>query len=192
MNSNDMLMTCHTDNNLMANISRSQAMKGFVLFPNWSEYGVDWAMQAPSLYAVLVAVIDHPCAGQDMEATHGTVSGLMDAKLVQYTGCLVEGKAGNKSGPLCLGQHWLRWWLFAWQHQVITWTNVDLSSTEYGENWLTPVPSLYAVLVVVIDNSGAVQDMEARHEQCQVWWMWSWTSTLAAWWRTRMGISLAT
>ena len=27
-----------------------------------------------------------------------------------------------------LGQHWLRWWLVAWQHQAITWTNVDLSS----------------------------------------------------------------
>ena len=27
-----------------------------------------------------------------------------------------------------LGQHWLRYWLVAWRHQAITWTNVDLSS----------------------------------------------------------------
>ena len=28
-----------------------------------------------------------------------------------------------------LGQHRLRWWLLAWGHQVITWTNLDLSLT---------------------------------------------------------------
>ena len=27
-----------------------------------------------------------------------------------------------------LGQHWIRWWLVAWRHQAITWTNVDLLS----------------------------------------------------------------
>ena len=26
-----------------------------------------------------------------------------------------------------LSQHWFRWWLGAWWHQAITWTNVDLS-----------------------------------------------------------------
>ena len=31
-------------------------------------------------------------------------------------------------GDIDLGQHWLRQWLVAWRHQVITWTNVDLSS----------------------------------------------------------------
>ena len=25
-------------------------------------------------------------------------------------------------------QYWRRWWLLAWRHQAITWTNVDLSS----------------------------------------------------------------
>ena len=25
-----------------------------------------------------------------------------------------------------LGQHWLRYWLVAWRHHAITWTNVDL------------------------------------------------------------------
>ena len=29
-------------------------------------------------------------------------------------------------GDLDLGQHPLRWWLVAWWHQAITWTNVDL------------------------------------------------------------------
>ena len=31
-------------------------------------------------------------------------------------------------GDIDLGQHWLRYWLVAWRHQAITWTNVDLSS----------------------------------------------------------------
>ena len=31
-------------------------------------------------------------------------------------------------GVINLGQHWFRWWLAAWRHQAITWTNVDLSS----------------------------------------------------------------
>ena len=30
-------------------------------------------------------------------------------------------------GDKNLGQHWLRWWLVAWRHQAVTWTNVDLS-----------------------------------------------------------------
>ena len=30
-------------------------------------------------------------------------------------------------GDIDLGQHCLRWWLVAWRHQAITWTNVDLS-----------------------------------------------------------------
>ena len=31
-------------------------------------------------------------------------------------------------GDIDLGQHWLRWWLVAWRHQAITWTNVDFTS----------------------------------------------------------------
>ena len=30
-------------------------------------------------------------------------------------------------GAIDLGQHWPMWWLGAWRHQAITWTNVDLS-----------------------------------------------------------------
>ena len=30
-----------------------------------------------------------------------------------------------------LGQHWFRWWLLAWRHQDITWTNVDLSTVKF-------------------------------------------------------------
>ena len=29
-------------------------------------------------------------------------------------------------GDMNLGQHWSRYWLAAWRHQVITWTNVDI------------------------------------------------------------------
>ena len=31
-------------------------------------------------------------------------------------------------GARYLSRHWFRWWLDAWRHQAITWTNVDLSS----------------------------------------------------------------
>ena len=34
-------------------------------------------------------------------------------------------------GDMDLGQHWLGKWLFAWRHQVITWTRVDLSSVMF-------------------------------------------------------------
>ena len=36
-------------------------------------------------------------------------------------------------GDKNLGQHWLRWWLVAWRHQVITWTNVDWSSVKSSD-----------------------------------------------------------
>ena len=32
-----------------------------------------------------------------------------------------------------LGQHWLRWWLFAWRHRVITRTNVELASVRSSD-----------------------------------------------------------
>ena len=31
-------------------------------------------------------------------------------------------------GDMYLGSYWLRYWLVAWRHQAITWTNIDLSS----------------------------------------------------------------
>ena len=31
-------------------------------------------------------------------------------------------------GDIELGWHWLKWWLVAWRHQAIAWTNVDLPS----------------------------------------------------------------
>ena len=34
-----------------------------------------------------------------------------------------------------LGHHWLKQWLVAWQHQAITWTNVDFSSVKYYSNF---------------------------------------------------------
>ena len=42
-----------------------------------------------------------------------------------------QGKPLNtlwfSDGDIDLGQHWLWWWLAAWWHQVVTWTNVDFS-----------------------------------------------------------------
>ena len=37
-------------------------------------------------------------------------------------------------GGTDLGQHWRRYWLVAWQHQAITWTNVDLSLIRSSDN----------------------------------------------------------
>ena len=42
-------------------------------------------------------------------------------------------------GDRDMGQHWLRQWLVAWQHQAITWTNVDLSSVEICGIHLTTI-----------------------------------------------------
>ena len=41
------------------------------------------------------------------------------------THCGLVTPYGNRD----LGQHWLWYWLIAWRHQAITWTNVDLSSS---------------------------------------------------------------
>ena len=38
-----------------------------------------------------------------------------------------------------LGQHWLRLWLVACQHQAITWTDVDLSSVRSSDIHLRAV-----------------------------------------------------
>ena len=42
-------------------------------------------------------------------------------------------------GDIDLGHHWLRQWLVAWQHQAITWTNVDLSSVKFCGIHLTMI-----------------------------------------------------
>ena len=43
-------------------------------------------------------------------------------------------------GDVDLGQHWLRYWLVAWRHQAITWTNVDripaTSSPSLAWHWI--------------------------------------------------------
>ena len=36
-------------------------------------------------------------------------------------------------GKRYLNQHWLRYWLVAWRHQAITWTNVDWSSVKSND-----------------------------------------------------------
>ena len=42
-------------------------------------------------------------------------------------------------GDKDLGQHWPRIWLVAWQHQVITWTNVSVSSVTSSDNHLSTI-----------------------------------------------------
>ena len=46
---------------------------------------------------------------------------------------LTHGGLMTPYGDMELGQHWLRWWLVAWRHQAITWTNVDLSSVRSSD-----------------------------------------------------------
>ena len=44
--------------------------------------------------------------------------------ITHFTHCGLATPLGDNG----LSQHWLRKWLLAWRHQVITWTNVHLSS----------------------------------------------------------------
>ena len=37
------------------------------------------------------------------------------------------------------GQPWLRWWVDAWRHQVVTLTRVELSSVRVGDNYLRAI-----------------------------------------------------
>ena len=54
--------------------------------------------------------------------------GLYEITLPLISTDLSHGSLVTPYGDIGLGQHWLRWWLVAWWHQAITWTNVDLSS----------------------------------------------------------------
>ena len=37
------------------------------------------------------------------------------------------------------GQHWFRWWLIAWWHQAITWTNIDWTSLRSSDVYLRAI-----------------------------------------------------
>ena len=58
-------------------------------------------------------------------------------------------------GDRDLGQHWLRYWLVAWRHQVITWNNVDWSSVETRETDIRaisqqmPKPSITKIGLII-------------------------------------------
>ena len=59
-------------------------------------------------------------------------------------------------GDIELGQYWLRWWLAAWRHQAIIWTNVKLSSVRSSDNHLRTVlqetlqPSVTSISLKII------------------------------------------
>ena len=42
-------------------------------------------------------------------------------------------------GDRDLDQHWLRYWLVAWRHEAITWTNVDWSSGKFGDIYIRAI-----------------------------------------------------
>ena len=50
---------------------------------------------------------------------------------LKFSGGLTHCGLVTQHGVMDLGQHWLRYWLVAWWHQAITWTNVDLSSVAF-------------------------------------------------------------
>ena len=53
--------------------------------------------------------------------------------MVLYATVLTHCGLMTPYGDGDLGQHWLRWWLVAWWHQAITWTNVDWSSVKSSD-----------------------------------------------------------
>ena len=72
-------------------------------------------------------------------------SGNVEPMLTQISVALTASLGHNKLthgslvmpyGEIDLGQHWLRWWLVAWQHQAITWTNVYFSLARSSDNHL--------------------------------------------------------
>ena len=60
----------------------------------------------------------------------GNVEPILLMLLHKLTHCGLVTPYGDKD----LGQHWLRKWLVAWQHQAITWNNVDWSSVKSSDN----------------------------------------------------------
>ena len=52
--------------------------------------------------------------------------------VIETTSVLTNGGLVIPYGDKYQGQHWFRWWLVAWRHQAITWTNVDLSSVRFS------------------------------------------------------------
>ena len=67
---------------------------------------------------------------QNFQSFHPTLYWACDYfSILGLTHCGLVTPYGDKE--LC--QHWLRWWLVAWWHQAIAWTNVDLSSVRFSE-----------------------------------------------------------
>ena len=66
--------------------------------------------------------------------------GYMDPDvLCPQKGRLTHSGLMTPYGGRDLGQHWFGWWLVAWRHHVITWTNVDLSSLRSSDVHLRPI-----------------------------------------------------
>ena len=79
-----------------------------------------------------------------------------------------------------LGQHWLGWWLVAWGHRAITWTNVDLlpkvfmfcgkkCSRAYSATWVT-ISHFYRYQSMIHCSKRRVPSMYICHHYL-VWWL---------------------
>ena len=76
--------------------------------------------------------------------------------------------------------HWFRSWLVAWQHQAITWTNVDLSSLRSRDVHLTAISleisqpsvtkiSLKSIFLRIYWNLPGANELNNRGERIYIW-----------------------
>ena len=74
-----------------------------------------------------IGTADHPVPNGTLMLCAVTVR-MLKARSDAWSCWLMHCGLMTPYGDRDLGQHWLRQWLVAWRHQVITWTNVDLPS----------------------------------------------------------------
>ena len=89
-----------------------------------------------------------------------------------------------------VGQHWLRYWLVAWRHQAITWTNVDSSSMKSSDIHIRaisqemPQPSIPKIHLKITYSKFHSNFPGANELIMVVWWFikaclhgtyWRWT-----------------
>ena len=90
-------------------------------------------------------------------------------ELINHCGLVTP--CGNRD----LGQHWLRYWLVAWLHQAITWTNVDWSSVKSSDIHIRaisqemPQPSI-TIICLKITCLKFHSDFPGASELISLWW----------------------
>ena len=70
-----------------------------------------------------------PCAGNHQWMVNSPHKWPVTRKIFSFYDVIMHCGLVTTYGMIDLCYLWLRWWLVAWQHQAIAWTNVDLSSS---------------------------------------------------------------